>query len=191
MALDPLDTWKEELEKLPQSDVPAVGSLEFAGWYKDRIINIETDSSALDTSAGFTFTFNFVLFAALLKVPPPVDVASVGVTTFALSWQLAMVTTIYPALLNVAPGAFIGAPTPPNLFSVINSVVIDPPSLAAGFDRLVELAESVPAETAKEADLSLAMKEATELLTITVVGLDSTPSPAGPLPLTAANVPLI
>ena len=191
MAVDPLSIWTEELEKLPP-----VGDLSwapnFANWYADRIVDIEPDDTMLDVSTGFTFVFNTALFATTLALLPPVPVALAGITGLALAWETALLTTIYSATLNVSSGAFVPPASPGTIFSSVAGVEIDAASLIAGKAKIMELAVAPPTGEVDTSQFPLKFREATLLLTITVEGMDSTPSSSGgPYPLTAAARPLL
>ncbi len=191
MAVDSLDIWKQTLEALPKvGDVS--WALNFAAWAAERVNNkIETDPTSLDSSAGFTFVFNEPVFAGALAALPPTPSQALGIAGFAAAWETAILTTIFPATLNVAAGAFIPPQSNATLFSAVNSVLLDPPSIVAGKAKIMELVSAPPAGSGLDSQFAEKFREAFLELTITVVGLDSTPPPAGPLPLTAALVPLI
>ena len=110
---------------------------------------------------------------------------------FAAAWETAIRTTTYPATLSVSAGAFIPPESNATKFSVINSVIIDEDSIIKGKAKIIELAESAASINPEDSDFPIKFREAFLELTITVEGLDSTPSPAGPLPLTASKIPLI
>lgn len=185
MAIDPLPVWQSTLAALP-----AVGdtswALNFANWYADRIVAITTDPAAL-IPVGFTFPFPVALFATQLQAIAPNPSALAGITAFADAWEAAMLATIP----SVSSGSAVPPPSPPTIFSVVISTVLDPAGIAAGKAKIIELAASPPVGDALNSQFPVKFREATLLLTITVTGLDSTPTPAGPLPLVAANVPLV
>jgi len=192
MAVDPLDDWKKTFKDIPPADLQPLGTLNLAKWYWDRIQNIQPDPKILDTTAEFTFVFAVPTFASGMAAMPPVPDQFVGVASYAAAWETAILLTVFPATLNVAPGAFIGGTsTPSTTFSSVTSVILDPPSVVAAKAKIMELATTPQAKTTDESKKPDIMLEATKLLTITVTGLDNTPSPAGPLPLTAPLVPLI
>jgi len=188
--IDPLATWRSTLAALPKV-ADTSWAANFAGWVADRVVSIETDASVLDSSAGFVFVFNEALFASQLIALTPVNDALAGITGFADAWEAAILTTVFPATLNVSAGAFAGSPSPATTFSVVNSVVLDPPSILAAKNKIIELATAAPVADVNDSEFPVKFREAFLLLTITVSGLDSTPAPAGPLPLTVSNVPLV
>lgn len=188
MPVDPLDTWKKTHKDLKKVAGPE-WAMNFATWYDDRIKNISPDPAAI-TASSFTFVFNKAIFAAQLSVIPPTPSKMVGMTMFVGAWMSAMALTLFPVTLNVGSGAFIGSPAPPTLFSVINSVIIDPPSLIAAQAKLMELLMVENESDAMDSQMPVKFREATLLLSITVSGLNSIPPPAGPLPLVAPFVAL-
>ena len=183
MPVDALQDWKDELENLPKvSD--SSWSLNFAEWYADRIVNIEADSLVLDTSAGFLFTFAEATFALALSSLAPTTDPVAGITNFATAWEGAILASI----VVVSPGAFIPPSSPATIFSVVTGTVIDPPSIAAAKAKIIELSSSSPVDDPQDSEFPVKFREATLLLTITVTGLNSAPTP---VPLVAPLVPLL
>lgn len=190
MPIEPLQTWKDELENLPKV-ADNSWALNFANWYASMIIGIEPDPAAL-TPTGWVFTFPAPVFAANLQSLAPTDSQLDGISGFADAWlAAAQISTIV-----VAPGTIVGPPpgTPPAIFSVVNpppETQIDPSSVTAAKAKILELVTAPPAGSAQDSQFPEKFRDATLLLTISVSGLDSTPTPAGPLPLSVANVPLV
>lgn len=185
MAIDSLADWKSTLTALPKV-ADNSWAANFANWYYDRIINIETDPSFLDSSAGFIFTFDTATFQTELEALTPTDNATTGITGFADAWE----TALLASAALVATGAFVPPPgNPATTFSAVASTVIDIPSITAGKNKLLELTTAPPTANALTSDFATKFREATLLLTITVAGTNSaSPTPA---PLTVPNVPLI
>lgn len=183
MPIDALQDWKDELENLPKVN-DSSWALNFAEWYADRLVNIEADSSVLDTSAGFVFTFAETTFAlALTSLSPTTDPVA-GITSFANAWESAILATT----VVVAPGAFIPPSDPATTFSAVTGTVIDPPSIAAAKAKIIELGSSSPVDDPQDSEFPVKFREATLLLTITVTGLNSLPTPT---PLVVPLVPLL
>jgi hypothetical protein len=183
MAVEPLQTWKDELENLPKV-ADGSWSLNFANWYADMISGIEPDSSAL-TPSGFVFTFPVAIFASALSALSPTTDAVAGITGFATAWE----TALLASTSVVGPGSFIPPATPATTFSVVASSLIDPASIAAGKAKLLELVTAPPAADAQDSEFPIKFREATLLLTFTVIGTNSdSPTTA---PLTAPLVPFI
>jgi hypothetical protein len=148
-----------------------------------------TDPTKLDVSAGFKFKFLGLTFAAKLASIAPTSDSSKGLKSYADAWEAELLLTVYPVSLSVSPGAFKPPSSPATLFSAVTSVVIDPPSIAKGKKKIIELAKAKKAGSPQTSEFAKKFREATLLLTITVVGLDSNPD--GPKPLTVAKVPLV
>lgn len=185
--IEELQTWKDELENLPKV-ADTSWAANFAGWYADMIAGIEPDTTAL-TAVGWSFTFQEAIFVTnLMLLGATLDPAS-GILGFADAWLAAMQASI----AVTAPGTDILPSAPPaTVFSVVTTTTIDPPSMAAAKLKLLELVSAPVAEDAQDSEFPIKFREATLLLTITIVGLDSTPpGSGGPLPLTAAAIPLI
>ncbi len=187
--IDPLNIWKSTLQDLPKVDTP-VWATNFANWYAERIAKIEPNPDSL-SAVGFTFIFNKALFATLLSTLPPTPSQPGGISSFAAAWETAVLTTLFPATLSIAAGTVIPPPSPSTTFSSIISVVLDPASVVAGKAKIMELVSAPVAGDATDSQFPVKFREATLKLTITITGLDSTPTPAGPLPLVAASIPLV
>ena len=177
MTIDSLNIWKQTLE-----DLPKVGdiswAINFANWAGERVNNkIETDSIALDTTAGFIFIFNIPIFAGALAALPPTPSQAIGIAGFAAAWETAILTTIFPATLNVSAGAFIPPQSNSTTFSSVTSALLDPISIVAGKAKIMELINAPFTGTGLDSQFAEKFREAFLELTITVTGLDSTPSP--------------
>lgn len=187
MAVQPLATWRSTLATLPKVATPA-WALNFANWYHQQIIPGITTNPANLTPVGFVFTFPVATFATQLQALGPAPTALAGITGFANAWETALLATV----VVVAPGSFIPPSTPATLFSVVNSTIITPASIAAGKAKLLELVTAPVVADPLLSEFPVKFREATLLLKITVTGLNSvTPANGGPNPLTAPNVPLI
>lgn len=184
MAVDSLNIWKSTLSSLPKV-TDGSWSSSFSSWYANRIIAISPDPSVL-IPAGFLFTFNVAIFSSMLSSLTPVPTAAAGILGFANAWEAALLAST----AVMGPGSALVPPSPPTIFSVVITTVIDPASIALGKAKLLELVTAPPETDANNSLFPEKFRDATLLLTITVTGLDSTPIPAGPLPLVAASVPL-
>lgn len=188
MAVQPLDTWKTTLAALPKV-TDTSWAQNFANWYFSMISGISPDPAAF-VPVGFVFTFPTPLFASQLQTLPPVADAVAGITGFANAWETALNGTT----IVVGPGSAIPPPSPTTIFSAVFTATIDPPSIAAGKAKLLELVTAPPVANPLDSQFPIKFREATLLLTFTVTGLDSQPPPSagpGPQPLTASNIPLI
>ena len=188
MAVDLLSTWKSTLAALPQV-ADTSWAANFANWYAGRIAGIITDPTKL-VPTGWTFTFNKSLFTSGLLGLGPTPSAIAGITAFANAWLAAMQAST--ALM--APGSFVVPTSPKTLFSVVTTTTIDAASTLAAKAKLLELITAPTVDDANNSQFPVKFREATLLLTVTVVGLDSEPPPSagpGPQPLTASAVPLV
>lgn len=183
MAIDALQIWKDELAALPKV-ADTSWAANFAAWYADRLAGITTSPSAL-VPTGFVFTFAEAIFAAQLLSLTPTTSALAGITGFANAWEAALNATT----VVVGPGSFKPPSSPATLFSVVATTIIDPPSIALGKAKLLELVTAPPVADPQNSQFPVKFREATLLLTITVSGTNSiTPTPT---PLTVPLVPLI
>lgn len=167
MAIEALQTWKDELEALPKVADPS-WSLSFAGWYADMIANIEPDPLTF-VASGFLFTFPTPIFAAgLSSLAPTVDPVA-GILGIANAWE----TALLASLIVMGPGSILSPPSPATTFSVVAASIIDIPSIALGKAKLLELATSPPVADAQDSEFPVKFREATLLLTFTATGVNS------------------
>jgi hypothetical protein len=185
MPINPLNLWKSSLADLTPVDDTSWAA-NFATWYADNIASISPDPASL-VAPGFTFTFQQSIFQAQLLTLMPTPDALLGITGFANAWEAAILSSI----VVVAPGAFIPPTAPTTLFSVVISTIIDPASIVVAKTKILDLATAEPVANVNDSKFPEIFREATLQLKINVIGLDSTPPPASPLPLTAMNVPLV
>jgi len=181
--LDPLSSWTNAFTNL----APAADD-SWADNMADAVDGLVTNKLAVTTiSPSATFTFNKAIFAAQLKLATPTDNAVAGCTNFADAWGSAVTAST----LVVAPGSYLGAPTPATTWSVVILSLVDPASIAAAKAALViALTSATPVANAALSAFPSAFRTAFATLTASVTGLDSTPSPAGPLPLNVSAQPM-
>lgn len=118
-----------------------------------------------------------------MNLPASPDVAS-GTAMLCNAWEAAtMASTIV-----VSPGSFVGVSAPPTLYSVVIAAIILPPTILAGKQAMqAALMAAVPVQDPKLSPLANALYSAFSALQGQVTGLDSTPTPAGPLPLVTVS----
>lgn len=181
MPIDPEKTWIDTVNKIP----PGKNAPDQLKKLSDAVDAAMTGKAQLTGILGkVSFTFEKGIFYAGLLQLGPTKLAPEGVAKFSNAWSQAIVAS----KMVVPPGASLGAPTPPTIWSVVASTVLDPPSLAAAKSYLeAELLSAGlnPVADSNSGKIGPALRKAALLLTYTVTGLDSTPTPAGPLPLVA------
>lgn len=185
MPIKPINDWKSSLKDLPKV-ADTTWALNFANWYANNITSISPDPT-MYTDPGFTFTFQSSIFQAQLLTLMPTLNALQGITGFANAWEAAILASIALS----APGAILMPASPATTFSTVITTLIDPASIVLGKAKILELASASPVENANDSQFPVKFREATLQLTFTVVGLNSVPPPAGPQPLTAANIKLV
>lgn len=180
MPCDPLNLWKDTLEKLkPSGDV--TWAIDFAKWVDERVTNKLTVSGVSKS----TFTFQKAVFATALTPLTPVADPVSGIKKFADAWALAMKTST----MIVPVGASLGAPTPATTWSVVSSV-INPASIELGRAIILTLSAAPVAAKTKDSQFPQKFREAFLALKVDITGTNSVPPPAGPnpLPFPAATV---
>lgn len=184
MPIDPQSAFKSAISSLKPTNGPL--------WAKDiadAVDGLVTNKAGLSVITGTcTFTFNKALFMAGIMGLVPSLVAPIAAQTIGIAWGNAMLASI----MVVAPGAFIGSPAPPTLFSVIISTIVDPPSVVAAQTALIATLSAMQAvKIASDSVLGPALHTAFMSCTATVTGMNSIPPPAGPLPLVAPLCPFL
>lgn len=178
MAMDALSIWKAQWDLLPLDGTGSAYPMNLANVIGDRV---DGKMTTLSVTSSASFTFNRALFAAEITGMAPQVTAIAGATKISDAWK----TAILASTLTVPPGAFVGAAAPPTTFSVVSTVVVSP---AAGYASLIAGLIAAPlAGGLGQSVFPEELRKAFELLTYTITGLDSTPPPAGPLPLVAVS----
>ena len=184
MPIDPQSAFKSTISSLKPTNGPL--------WAKDiadAVDGLVTNKAGLSVITGTcTFTFNKALFMVGIMALGPILAAPIAAQTIGIAWGNAMLASI----MVVAPGAFIGSPAPPTLFSVIISTIVDPPSVVAAQTALIATLSAMQAvKIASDSVLGPALHTAFMSCTATVTGMNSIPPPAGPLPLLAPLCPFL
>ena len=178
--IDSLSIWQSTFEALSKQED---WTQNFADWVDNRVTNKMDLIGVLHPSGNaLSFTFNKSTFKSALELLPIVSNKVIGVTGFANAWESALLASSVSTL----SGSYIGSATPTTTWSVVNSTVLDAPGIAAGKAKILELAND-PNVGAGESKFPEKFMDAFLLLTVTTTGLDSTPTPAGPLPLNDAS----
>ena len=173
MSIDSLADWKTEFANLPLV-IDDTWKQNLADYISDRITS---KLNLLTYSPQVTFTFNKSAFVSALGSVTPalgngVDQIAVGFVNGCIGG------------LVVAPGTAFGAGIPATTFSTVATSIFDAPSLALASAKIIELKSATPVADVSDSIFPGKLREACLLLTATVIGLDSTPPAAGPLPLT-------
>jgi len=100
--------------------------------------------------------------------------------TFASKLANAYEAGMQNATVTVKPGDSIGVPSPTTTWSVVASSVFDAPSIAAGKNKVLEIASAPDPEKPEDSAIIQKLYEAVGLLTVTTTGSDSVPPPSGP-----------
>lgn len=183
MSMDIEKEWIDAIAALGQSK-----SSDWAKAFADAIDQRVSNKAGLTTIQGaITFTFNKDLFAQGLLGLTPDGSAVSAMTKYATVWADAMMAS----QIVVAPGSYVGTTSPATLWSVVASSLLDPPSIQSAKEFLIqELANLPVADQAKDSKFGPTFRKAFLMCTASVQGLDSTPTPAGPLPLSFPLDPL-
>ena len=178
MAMPPVNDWIDGFAGLTPAGIP-----DWATNMADLVDSLVTGKVALMGLTGsVTFTFNKAAFMAALLTISIAPSAAIGAQNFATAWQMGMLAST----IVVAPGAFIGVSTPPTLFSVVASSILDPVGIVAGKAILSSnLATALPVSDAQLSVIGPSFFAAFSLCSSTVTGMNSVSPPIGPLPLTA------
>ncbi len=165
--------WKDECPPVPD----ASWKQNLANFIDARVTN-KLSTSALFSAPGtgaMTFTFGKSAFLGALSDSKPASLAS------------AVEAGILASTVVVAPGAFIGSDAPATKFSVVTVAIVAPASAALAKAKVLSVMGLPPTQNADQSQFPVILREAFLLLKISTTGLDSTPPPAGPLPLIDAS----
>lgn len=123
-------------------------------------------------AGAMTFTFGKDAFKSALTDNKAATLAS------------AFEAGILASTVAIASGAFIGSDSPTTKFSSITTAVVNPASVALAKAKVLEVNGLPSTKEANKSEFPVKLRAAALLLTIGIVGFDSTPPTAGPLPLT-------
>jgi hypothetical protein len=184
MPMDPLSKWSDTLGNLAPSSTPI--------WALNLANAVDGLCSGKAGIAGVTgtvkFTFNKPIFIVQLMAMAATPFQPIAAQGIAMAWQTAMLASI----MVVAPGSYLGAPTPATTWSVVFSSLIDPPSVMAATSVMIATISAAQAVgVGSQSIMGPALFAGFSTSTVTVTGLNAVPSPAGPLPLVAPLLPLI
>ena len=180
MAIEPLQTWKDELENMPKVDNPT-WAINFANYVDEMIAGLTPQAAALDVSAGYSFTFDKTLFAAQLATMAPTPDPVSGITALANAFLASITSPL--TLFAILPGAFVPPSTPATLFSVVAPTILNPATPPLLHAKLLELIASSPVDSAQDSEFPIKFREAVLLLGITVNGTNSVVPVPAPLVL--------
>ena len=187
MPIDPESSWIDTVNNIEPVTAPPAGVKNIV----DAIDAAVSSKAGLQGLVGSPPQFTFqkaIMLAQMLALAPSPDPV-IPATLISQAWLAAATASI----MIVSPGTAVGAAAPPTMFSVVIATIVDPPSLVLAQTALMADLISVmstPVDDYKDSDFGPAFRRAFLSLTYTVTGLDSTPTPAGPLPLIAAALPM-
>lgn len=183
MSLDDLQTWKQTFK---DQVVPTGGDDwpdNLTDWYVGLFDAPKVSLPGLTIVATpLPVVFGASAFKAIYSNLTSDLSQADAIAIIANAWEAGLLTST----VTVLPGDSIGVPVPTTIWSAVTSTVIDAPSIALGKAKILELIGAPNAKDALDSQTPVKFREATLLLTVTTTGLDSTPTPAGPLALVDA-----
>lgn len=180
--IDNLATWKTTFQAIT-GEIPG-----FSSWIDGRVTQKAGLTGIIPADPTVVFTFDKAEFQSGMEALPLSANQVTAITALGAVWESAIQTSI----LTISPGDSVGAPTPATIFSVVTSSVIDPASILVSKAALISsLIATPPVADSADSALPQAFRDAFLLLTGTAIGLDSTPTPIGPLPLVVAAAPFV
>ena len=167
MTISPLQTWRDQYEllELVSDDSWKQNLADYLGDLLDNAFTLSTYTPAP------IFTFDRTTFASLLDS---------GVDQGIASLKAAFQSAIQSSTMFVSVGSYIGSSTPATTYSVVASVVPDPPSILAGQNKIQELEFAQATSDPQLSEFPEKLRDAFLLVTYTVTGTNSvapTPSP--------------
>ena len=183
MPIDKLDIWLDKFAALPQDPTGDLAPRNIAEFVDQRVSSkLETNTNMVQWTPAPTFTWQKSIFESTLKIlcKIPSPLAIIPATSLATSWQTATLASSFA----IQPQAKMNKPLPAtNGIAATAVAVIDPPSVALAYAYLLPQLIAVPATSdPKEAVFPKAVRQAFLMLTYTITGVDTTPTPAGPIP---------
>lgn len=176
MAILPQTTWSGSYR---ESNPPDIGNslwkIALADWI-DSMLNGLIQLNGM-TGPGLQFTFDKETFlnglSGVTSKPPN------GIQKLSDAWFSAMNSSTWV----VPAGSSIGAPSPTTTFGPTPPPVATPDAstLTAGKNKILELLQAPSVTDPAQSQFPIKLREATIGITVSTVGVDSTPTPAGPL----------
>lgn len=186
--INPLLTWQSSFDAIPVDPTGALWPTNITNWILTNSLLLTLDPSVVMGVPPGAFTWSSAVFksgiSSMVPTPDPVTPP----TTFATAWN----ASITPSVLVVPSGASVGAPTPATIFSAPPLVTVNAAALALAFSGLTaDLQAALPAAKGAISDYPPGFFDAFSALKYDLIGLNSIPPPAGPLPLVAMAVPVV
>ena len=183
MTLEALTIWKSTFKAEVVPTASPEWTTNMTNWYTDRINtpNLELPGLTL-VAPPLPMVFGSSAFKAIFETLSAGLTQEAAMIIIADAWQAGLDASI----VSVLAGDSIGVPSNATTWSSVTSSIFDAPSIAAGKAKILELIGAPNVDDALDAEMPVKFREATLLLTVTTTGLDSTPSPGGPLPLVDA-----
>ncbi len=180
MTIEALNIWQSTFkDEVIPTDGPEWPSV-FTNWYAARFDTPNLSLPGLTIASGnLPVTFGKAAFEAVFSTLAPGLTQAAAMAIIANAWEAGLIAST----VSVLPGDSVGAPLPATIWSVVSASIFDPASVVLGKAKILELIGAENVGDALDAAAPVKFREATLLLTATTTGLDSTPAPAGPLPL--------
>jgi len=187
MPFDPLSKWKSSFKTMVVPTMGVDGPIKMGMWLNSHISNKPMLDAATVSSPSFSCVWQPAIFIAQMLAIPP----SLSPIPFALKLGQAWASATQASVLMVPAGAFVGAPTPPTLFSAPPVALFNPATIASGTALIIAKVSTAPPATESDKSAIIeALYQATTQLGVMLTGLNSIPPPAGPLPLIVPLCPL-
>jgi hypothetical protein len=147
----------------------------FTNWYAARFDTPKLSLPGLTPSVSpLPVVFGKSAFKAIFSTLAPGLSQSAAMAKVADAWEAGLLA----ATVTVAPGSFVGSPSPPTTWSVVASSVFTPASIALGKAKILELVGAANVADAANSQTPVKFREATLLLKVTTSGTNSvTPTP--------------
>ena len=187
MPLAPLSTWRSTFKTMVVPTVGVDGPIKLGMWIASNITNKPALQNTTVISPSFTCVWDPSPFISLMTGIPP----SLSSILYATKLSQAWAASTQASILSVPSGASVGPPTPATTFSAPPIALFNPASVAAGIALILAKVSTAPAVPDSDQSVTVqALYEATKQLTVTITGLNSIPTPAGPLPLIVPACPI-
>lgn len=178
MATPPSPAWLSAfVSQVTPVDNAATAANNLANWI-NALVSGQLSPNPATLSSG-TFTWNPAPFIATIASAAPSDSPSAS-AVIADAWEGA----INASVLLVLPGAFVGVSSPATMFSVVSSVSVLPPTVAAAKAAMIASLASAPGVLdASQSQFPDIIRTAFLSISYSVSGMNTLPPPSGPTPL--------
>lgn len=185
MAMDALGSWIEEYKKLPNDTTGLIAPSRITAWIQQRSKGLTLSSVTFSPDPKFIWMGEiFMGLIAPICITPNL-ITNIPASLFATAWANSISASVN---LFIQPAAtFLPTNGTNGVVSEVTAI-IDAASILQGTSAIYnKLASASFMDTTV---FPTAFYEAFMSLTVTIIGLDTTPTPSGPIPISFPATPV-